>query len=79
VNRNNASFLLSQLLYIAILITDEKEILELCRSEKCKGIDSDRHSWIDVLRLFSLEPHPQDERLRERGNRVDWVIQTWNE
>ena len=78
VNQENASFILSVLVDVAILITDEKEVLELCRSGKCDGGGFD-HSWIDVLRLFSLEPHPQDEKLRNRGNRMDWVIQTWNE
>ena len=73
VNKENASGFLGNLLQLAILITDEKEVLELCRNEHC-----DEYRWIDVLRLFSLEPHPQDELLRVRGNRMDWVIQTWN-
>ena len=77
VNKENASYILSKLVDIAILITDEKEVLELSRSNKCIG-GGDCHHWIDVLRLFSLEPHPQDDLLRERGNRRDWVIQTWN-
>ena len=78
VNQENASYLLAVLVEIAILITDEKEVLELCRSDKCRS-NGYEYRWIDVLRLFSLEPHPQDERLRVRGNRLDWVIQTWNE
>jgi hypothetical protein len=78
VNQLNAQFILSALVDIDILITDEKEVLELCRSGKCEG-EGFNHTWIDVLRLFSLEPHPQDEELHERGNRMDWVIQTWNE
>ena len=78
VNKENASYLLSALVEVAILIMDENAVLELCRSEKCLG-DGYDHRLIDVLRLFSLEPHPQDELLRERGNRRDWVIQTWNE
>ena len=78
VSRGNASFLLSKLVEVAILITDEKEVLELCRSNKCND-DGFDHSWLDVLRSFSLEPHPQDELLRARGNRMDWVIKTWNE
>ena len=77
VNKTIASHLLSELVEVAILITDEKEVLELCRSNKCYG-DGWAHSWLDILRKFSLEPHPQDELLRERGNRMDWVIQTWN-
>ena len=77
-NQENAGYLLSALVDIAILITDEKEVLELCRSKDWESEGYDHH-WIDVLRLFSLEPHPQDEKLRERGNRMDWVIQTWNE
>ena len=83
VNKTNAAEFLSKLVDIAILITDEKEVLELCRSGKCQG-DGYDHCWIDVLRMFSLEPHPQDERLREdnaihQPNRIDWVIQSWNE
>ena len=78
VNQENASYFLSKLVEVAILITDEKEVLELCRSNKCNDNGFD-HSWLDVLRSFSLEPHPQDELLRVRGNRLDWVIQTWNE
>ena len=78
VNKENASYLLSALVEVAILIMDENAVLELCRSEKCLG-DGYDHRLIDVLRLFSLEPHPQDELLHERGNRRDWVIQTWNE
>ena len=83
VNKTNAAEFLSKLVDIAILITDEKEVLELCRSGKCLG-DGYDHCWIDVLRMFSLEPHPQDERIREdnaihQPNRMDWVIQTWNQ
>ena len=74
VNRENASSFTSKLLDIAVLITDEQEVLELYRNNK--GFYG---NWIDVLRSFSLEPHPQDEMLRERGNRMDWVIRTWNE
>ena len=78
INKENASIFLEKLVDIAILISDEKEMLELCRSGKCEGTGY-KHSWIDVLRLFSLEQHPQDEMLRVRGNRMDWVIQTWDE
>ena len=78
VNRENAANFLQYLVEIAILITDEKGVLELCRSGKCQG-NHYEHQWIDVLRFFSLEPHPLDDKLRERGNRRDWVIQTWNE
>ena len=78
VNQENASILLNALVEIAILVTEEKEVLELCRSDKYGGTHFYEHSWIDVLRLFSLEPHPQDERLIEKGNRIDWVIEKWN-
>ena len=63
---------------IAMLVTEEKEILQLCRI-LCGLESSFNRTWLDVLRLFSLEPHPQDDLLRTRGNRLDWVIQTWNE
>ena len=78
MHRSNAGYFLKKIVDIAMLITEEKEVLQLCRI-LC-GLESTfDHSWLDVLRLFSLEPHPQDELLRVRGNRLDWVIQTWNE
>ena len=69
---------LDMLVNISILITEEKEVLELCRKALLSDFVS-YHQWIDVLRLFSLEPHPQDELLQKDGDRMDWVIQTWNE
>ena len=54
VNQENASFILSVLVDVAILITDEKEVLELCRSGKCDGGGFD-HSWIE---LFVLNTSP---------------------
>ena len=78
MHRSNAGYFLKKVVDIAMLITEEKEVLQLCRL-MC-GLESTfDHSWLDVLRSFSLEPHPQDELLRVRGNRLDWVIQIWNE